>query len=475
MTRARSNTVRRRLAALLAVLIALKCALVIVDGNPSAFMGDTGAYLYTALHGYLPHDRGFFYGFLLRPLAIWPHSLRFLVFAQAAMSAVSAWLIAVNLTRVFAIPFRWAALASSLCALEPLQLLSERYIMTDTTALFVFAILVTTTLSFIQQRTGIRLALVLFIGAVLIGIRISYLPLVLLNSVVLPILWYRRRFVLSKQRLRLTAALLLWFGLGQLFLYGYRRLNAAVLEVATPEYFYTDGFILLADVAPLVTAADFPDGVPGRKVLREVEPSLTDPELREAQIFAPNGLRETIRRMVVDDEYQANRLAKRIALSAIRNHPLSLARLAIHTWTEFFDIPQLQAFLLLDEGGIRATDQAFREEIRQSLGTDLAAPSGNNLIRIWHRAAIPWYWFVLAMPLGIPFLLLGFRRRIDAPVALIGCYSMIFFAQNILFVTHAIPRYLMGPAWLTFLWFGAFLSLISRTTDAPADLPESGG
>src|SRR4051812_2427675 len=127
---------QRQLLWLLAALFGLKFALVLLDGNPSAFMGDTGAYLYTALHNYLPHDRGFFYGFLLRPLAIWPHSLRFLVFAQAAMSAISAWLIAVNLSRVFAIPFRWAAVASLLCALEPLQLLSERYIMTDTTALF---------------------------------------------------------------------------------------------------------------------------------------------------------------------------------------------------------------------------------------------------------------------------------------------------------------------------------------------------
>src|SRR5580704_6236035 len=157
---------------LLAALIALKFALVLVDGRPSVFMGDSGAYLYTALHGYIPHDRGFFYGFLLRPLAVWPHSLQFLVFAQATISAISAWLIAVNLTGAFGVTFRWAALLSFLCAIEPLQLISERYVLTDTLALFLFAILVTLTVSFCRRRTEIRLLLALATGVALIGVRI---------------------------------------------------------------------------------------------------------------------------------------------------------------------------------------------------------------------------------------------------------------------------------------------------------------
>src|SRR5580700_337807 len=119
---------------LLAALIALKFGLALIDGRPSVFMGDSGAYLYTALHGYIPHDRGFVYGLLLRPLAVWPHSLRFLVFAQATMSAISAWLIALLLTGAFAVPLRWAALRSFLCAIEPLQLILERNVLTESIA-----------------------------------------------------------------------------------------------------------------------------------------------------------------------------------------------------------------------------------------------------------------------------------------------------------------------------------------------------
>lgn len=455
-------------------------------------MGDSGAYLYTALHGYIPHDRGFVYGFLLRPLAVWPHSLRFLVFAQATMSAISAWLIAVSLKDGFGVPFRWAALLSFLCAVEPLQLISERYILTDTVALFLFAVLITVTLSFCRHRTGIRLALALLAGVALIGIRISYLPIVLLNSLLLPFLWFRSRSVaaatgldrrpFSAKSVRLAALFLLWLGVGQLLLYGYRYLNAAVSNMATPEYFYMDGFILLSDVAPIITADDFPSAIPGSQILTGAGATLRDPIYREAQLFAPNGLCSVIRR-IVPDEYQANKLAKNIALHAIATHPLSFARLAIHTWAEYFHVSLLRAFLNLDEGGLRATDEPFREEIRASLGTDLSAQSSTGPVWRWHRAAIPWYWFLVLFPLGIPFLVLRERGRIDAPAALIYAYLMVLFAQTLCFSTHAIPRYLMASGWLSFLLFGVVsrarpwrrdapvVSLSSQTPVAPAAPP----
>jgi len=64
----------------------------------------------TALHNYIPYDRGFLYGGLLRPLAVWPHSLSFLVRLQAILSGIAAWLLAVNLKALGA-SFRWVAIA----------------------------------------------------------------------------------------------------------------------------------------------------------------------------------------------------------------------------------------------------------------------------------------------------------------------------------------------------------------------------
>ncbi len=437
----------RRLWWLLAALLVLMLGLLVIDGKPSVFMGDSASYLSTALHGYIPHDRSFVYGLLLRPLAVWPHSLRFLVFAQATMSAISAWLIAVILTGAFSVPFRWAAVLSFLCAIEPLQLILERYVLTDSIALFLFAVLATIAISFCRNRTKTRMALALTVGVVLISIRISYLPIVLLNSVVLPFLWIR------KTRRASVALFLVWAGAGQLLLYGYRYLNATVSKMETPEYFYMDGFILISEVAPIVTAADFPAGIPGGAILSSVGVPLSDPVYREAQLFRPDGLCAVIRQ-VVPDEYQSNKLAKRVALHTILTHPVPFIRLAAHTWTEYFHISTLRAFLGVDEGGLRSTDGPFREEILTSLNTDLASSTTTGPVWRWHRAAIPWYWFLMAAPLAIPFVFLNAWRRIDAPTALVHLYLFVLLAQTVFFSTHAVPRYLTPFAWLAFLSIG---------------------
>jgi hypothetical protein len=444
----------------LLALLALKFGLVLVDGKPSVFMGDSGSYLYTALHDYIPHDRSFAYGLLLRPLAVWPHSLQFLVFAQAAMSAVSAWLIAVILTRVFFVRFRRAALLSLLCALEPLQLISERYVMTDTPALSLFAVMATISVAFCRRSSQVLLACALLSGVALISIRMSYLPIVLLNSVLLPLVWFWRST--GRRGFRAWALLIVWLGAGQLMLYGYRRVNASVSGMAKPEYLYADGIILVSEVAPILTPSDFPPEAPWQRVIARVGLPLGNPREREGHIFSPRGLTAALR-AEVPDEYRANQMAKRIASHAMAAHPINLARLALSTWKEFFDLSQFRGSLVYDEGGLRKSDEDFGHEILQSLGTDLRAQSSDGPVWRWHRAAIPWYWFLVTAPLVIPFVVAWKRRRMDLPSSLIVGYLMLLFVQTIVISTHAEARYLMSVAWLGFLAFG----ILSRGVVSP--------
>jgi len=436
---------------LLAALVALKFGLLLVDGKPSIFMGDSGSYLYTALHDYIPHDRSFAFGYLLRALAVWPHSLRFFLFAQGAMSAITAWLIAVILTRVFSVRFRWAALLSFLCALEPLQLLSERYIMTDTVALFLFAALVTVSVAFCRHCTALRLACALVLGVALISIRMSYLAIVLLNSALLPLIWFLRSA--PRRNIRAWALLIFWICAGQLMFYGYRCLNAYVSDMAKPEYLYADGFILVSEVSPILQLSDFPPDLPGRRILARVGPSLRNPMDREGQIFSPNGLTWVLRREI-PDEYRANQMARRIALHAILAHPGALLELAFSTWEEFFNSYLFQGALAYDEGGLRNGEENFRAEILKSLGTDLGAQSSRDPIARWHRAAIPWYWFLVTAPFAVPLVFLIAWRRMDAAAALVHGYLLLLSAQVILLSTHSEPRYLMSVAWLTLISIG---------------------
>jgi hypothetical protein len=439
----------RRLFVLLAALLSLKLALIAMDGYPSVFMGDSSAYLYTALHGYIPHDRGFLYGWLLRPLAVWPHSLLFLVCVQAILSGLAAWLLAVNLT-VLGASFRWAAIAGVICAIEPLQLISERYVLADTTALFLFAVLVTCVIWCWRTGSGFAVALAFITGVILIAIRISYLPLVMVNSFLLPFLWWWKRGWKWGATRRSLGFLLLWLCAGQVLLYSYQRLNAEVCGMARPAYLYADGFFLLSDVAPIVKETDLPPGALGQKIFRSVTIPLDQPIYREAQLFSPGGLAWAFGNQI-PDEYTANDMARTTALRAMEHHPRAFLALAVQTWADYFNSPFLAIWLKQDEGGLRPPDGAFGAEMRKVFGIDPGPRGVNGPVWRWHRLAIPWCWLLVTLPLVLPAFLPAVNRPIRPVVAYLHFFLLLMFLPAVVVTQHAEPRYLIPVAWLTFL------------------------
>src|SRR6185295_2027580 len=75
--------IRWWLVTFLAVLGA-RLVWLLVDHTPMLFIGDSEAYLATAVDGYIPTDRSFTYGLLLRIVAVNVHSLGPLLVLQMA-------------------------------------------------------------------------------------------------------------------------------------------------------------------------------------------------------------------------------------------------------------------------------------------------------------------------------------------------------------------------------------------------------
>src|SRR3954463_10831132 len=80
------------LLSILLLVAACKLAFYIVDPYPSFHFGDSGAYLATPLLKWIPPDRSFTYGFLLRSLVFGTHSfgpvLAVQILASGAASVV---------------------------------------------------------------------------------------------------------------------------------------------------------------------------------------------------------------------------------------------------------------------------------------------------------------------------------------------------------------------------------------------------
>src|SRR5688572_7022783 len=117
------------LPAAFAALFGIKLAWLLGDPTLRLFMGDSASYLHSALTGWMPPDRSFTYGFLVRASAIALASPLALVLLQTVFGLASCVLLTAVLHRELGVRFGPAAAAGLLLALDPGQLLYERMMM----------------------------------------------------------------------------------------------------------------------------------------------------------------------------------------------------------------------------------------------------------------------------------------------------------------------------------------------------------
>jgi ABC-type phosphate/phosphonate transport system permease subunit len=121
------------------LILALKFLLLGLDPLPQLFMGDSGSYLLTAVSGWIPPDRSFLYGYVIRWSSLGTGSLTSLLILQAFLATVTAILVALICRCIFGLTSGLSYLFGVLCSLDPLQLVWERYVMTETVSLFFYA------------------------------------------------------------------------------------------------------------------------------------------------------------------------------------------------------------------------------------------------------------------------------------------------------------------------------------------------
>ena len=120
------------------LVVLLKFFLLGLDPLPKMFIGDSASYLATAIIGWIPDDRSYFYGFVIRLVSLWTESLTPLLLLQSFLSAVTALLLAYTCRRLFGLSARSSYIIGLICALDPFQLVWERYVMTETISLFFY-------------------------------------------------------------------------------------------------------------------------------------------------------------------------------------------------------------------------------------------------------------------------------------------------------------------------------------------------
>jgi len=439
--------------ALTAALIAIKLAWLVADHTPMLFLGDSESYLATALIGWIPPDRSFLYGFLLRPLVLMPGSLLPLIVVQSACNVVVALLLAHLLVRAFATPQRIAFIvAIAWAALEPLALLYERYIMTETFALVAFAAFVQLSIRYLAEFRLRDLVMAQFAAAFVIAFRTVFVPISLVFAPVLPVLaWLKRSLPggAHSRRRGLVLALLVSIAATAFFHQTYKVANGRLLD-DIPAYQYADGLFLLAAWAPVLSVQDFADRALGEVVITRSGCKLSDRFSREEQRWYPGCIVDLVRHQV--GEQRANAVARAVAFSALRRDPLGIANLALATWLDNFDPERMHRALHWDRGE-RAPQSATVTLLRDRLGVvqaaelhQLATPTNR-----WYFATFPWMMLIALSPfialLALAAGPVGVRRNMVFVTLLCACIT----GATAFGATGLVPRYLHALAWLTMI------------------------
>lgn len=470
----------RVLLLILVLIFAIKFALYLLDPIPKFYFGDSASYLWTALTGWIPEDRSFTYGFLLSVLAVKTRSLSDVVIFQVSLSAISAWIVSLCLIRYFRTKMSIAALGGILCAVGPLQLISERFILTEAVSTFLFAVYVLLCLEYLRSGRVVALVAIQLVALPMISIRLSNLPFVLVFSLLLPLigpagrrLWesLRQKSVhlrpFASSPLRLVIHLGLAIGISQAGLYGYKEWNG-YLSDKQPAYIYADGLFLLAAVAPLVEPVDFPFAELRHPIFDNVRLDLRNRHLRISQCFNDGGLDTILVRKVRDkfgDDFRTNpnKLARKTALRAIKRNPGGFLELALDTWLDYFDTRYLAETVSREEGNMNKASEDFRHIIKTNFDQEYTDAWRHTCIQRWHKIALPWYEFLVVLPILFTGTAFFSRGRNTAELIYLGIAAWIFMMPATITAEPTV-RYLVSLEWMTPLLIGALWVSLAPAT-----------
>lgn len=317
---------------LLLLLGATRGAWLLADHTPMLFLGDSASYLHTAITGWIPPDRSFTYGLVIRASALWPGTLTTLLALQAACGVVAGLLLAVAiLETVGRRPILAATLAVAWTALEPLALLWERYVMAEACALAAFATTVVAGLVYVRTHR-LRWLLAAHVAAVaVLSLRLPFVGSAWLATLALPLLATAGRLPVRRVLAHVGVSLAVVVALHL----GYQALYARLTD-GPMGYQHADGEFLLSAWSPLVRAEDFDDPTLGRRLLETSRCDVRDSRAREGQRWN-EGCLVALLEGATGDALAANELAGRAARNLAVRDPLGVARLALRSWLDYFD------------------------------------------------------------------------------------------------------------------------------------------
>ena len=465
------------------LIVAIKVLLLWLDSTPKLYLGDSGSYIRTALIGSIPRDRSYFYGYLVRVLAVWPHGFAPLLVAQALASGATAIVFALICSRFFRMSNRLSFFFGLMCALDPCQLVWERYVMTETFSLLVYVVVLYWSLAYLRDRRLWQLAIVQMLSVLLIGFRMSFLPVVQACTILLPLIAFARcASPVLRQRseagvpgvgnvttglTHVIASIAMMF-----IMHGAYKYANGWLSNREPAYLYTTGEHLAAVWSPALEPSDATDSRFRDLIANGREFKIDDLTLRNAQHFSEGFLIDRWRK-IEKDRRKRDGIARATAMNALRRRPLQIAGLALKTYMGYWGIASIQSYAREDLGDSELTDEQVKllaDKFRLTT-VKLLSTQPLSLLQRYFFVGWPYYFIVVVSPLTCALATWVSRQR--AFVLLLFIHASILLVVITALSPQASVRYLQPISMLTLFSIAICSDWLSRRAIPAAAQPAS--
>jgi hypothetical protein len=441
-----------------AFILVLKLVLFAADPTPKLFLGDSWSYIETALTDWIPEARSYFYGYVIGWTSVWTQSLTSLLVLQLLISAAVAIGAALICRLFFGLSARWSFVMGFVCALDPLQLLYERYVMTEAISLGLYTFVLYQSFLYLRDRRYRDLVLVQVGSVLLIGFRMSYLLLVQLDTIFLPVIAFSpavwRTFqdrsarpvdfrIFGRLGTHLLVSVLLMFVLHE----GYKRTTGWISH-RPPAYLHAAGIIELAILSPVLEPEDSPDPGLADVIRKGEEFHLRDLNFRDNQRFSPGYLIDRFS-TVHPERSGAERIARETVWKALRRNPLAVLNLGWRVYSDYWDVAAMKASARSDFGfGNPPNEQLVRLlASRFHLAIDPKNQT-ESFLQQWSVAAWPYYFLILLIPLPAAFAVTFRPTRQYA--LLLFIHITVTLLVSTVFGGHTV-RYLQPISFATWL------------------------
>jgi hypothetical protein len=443
------------------LIFAVKLLLLWLDPTPKLFLGDSGAYIHTALTGWIPSDRSYFYGYLVRWLAVWPHGFGPLLLSQMLVSAVTAIVFALICSRFFEMSNRLSFFFGLMCALDPCQVVWERYVMTETFSLLVYVLVLYWSLAYLRDRRLWQLAIVQALSVLLIGFRMSFLPVVQACTILLPLIAFARcAFPALRKRsgARVPEGGVLTTGLTHVIasiammfvMHGAYKYANGWLSNREPGYLYDAGAHLAAVWAPVLEPSDATDPRFGEIIANGPQFKIKDLRSRNAQQYG-KGLLIGRWREIEKDRRKNDRVARETAINALRRRPWEIVWLAVETYMGYWNPGSIHWYARTDLGYAKMNDDAVKMLAEKFGFRTVKDPRTQpySLLQHYFLISLPYYFIIIVSPLVCAFAIWLSRDRSFALLLFVHA-SILMVVVTVLSPQPCI-RYLQPVSVLTLL------------------------